>query len=70
MLIGNSHTQAIAKRLGIPLYRQGIPIFDRLGNGQFTKVGYRGTMELLFDIGNLFLHAEETKVRDRDVQGD
>lgn len=70
LLIGNSHTQAIAKRLGIPLYRQGIPIFDRLGNGQFTKVGYRGTMELLFDIGNLFLHAEETKVRDRDVQGD
>ncbi|MBF1989828.1 nitrogenase iron-molybdenum cofactor biosynthesis protein NifN [Fischerella thermalis] len=70
LLIGNSHTQTIAKRLGIPLYRQGIPIFDRLGNGQFTKVGYRGTMELLFDIGNLFLHAEETKVRDRDVQGD
>ncbi|PMB49813.1 nitrogenase iron-molybdenum cofactor biosynthesis protein NifN [Fischerella thermalis CCMEE 5205] len=70
LLIGNSHTQAIAKRLEIPLYRQGIPIFDRLGNGQFTKVGYRGTMELLFDIGNLFLHAEETKVRDRDVQGD
>jgi nitrogenase molybdenum-iron protein NifN len=70
LLIGNSHTQAVAKRLGIPLYRQGIPIFDRLGNGQFTKVGYRGTMELLFDIGNLFLHAEETKVRDRDVQGD
>ncbi|TBR59380.1 nitrogenase iron-molybdenum cofactor biosynthesis protein NifN [Westiellopsis prolifica IICB1] len=70
LLIGNSHTQAIAKRLGIPLYRQGMPIFDRLGNGQFTKIGYRGTMELLFDLGNLFLHAEETKVRDRDVQGD
>ncbi len=70
LLIGNSHTNAIAKRLGIPLYRQGIPIFDRLGNGQFTKIGYRGTMELLFDLGNLFLHAEETKVRDRDVQGD
>ncbi|MCX7593331.1 MAG: nitrogenase iron-molybdenum cofactor biosynthesis protein NifN [Fischerella sp.] len=70
LLIGNSHTNAIAKRLRIPLYRQGIPIFDRLGNGQFTKVGYRGTMELLFDLGNLFLHEEEAKVRDRDVQGD
>jgi nitrogenase molybdenum-iron protein NifN len=70
LLIGNSHTNAIAKRLGIPLYRQGIPIFDRLGNGQFTKVGYRGTMEFLFDLGNLFLHEEEAKVRDRDVQGD
>jgi nitrogenase molybdenum-iron protein NifN len=63
LLIGNSHTVAIAKRLGIPLYRQGIPIFDRLGNGQFTKVGYRGTIQLLFDIGNLFLEEEEEKAK-------
>lgn len=62
LLISNSHTAAIAKRLKIPLYRQGIPIFDRLGNGQFTKVGYRGTMQLLFDIGNLFLEQEESLV--------
>lgn len=60
LLITNSHGVAIAKRLGIPLYRQGIPIFDRLGNGQFTKVGYRGTMQLLFDIGNLLLEQEES----------
>ena len=57
LLIGNSNVNAIAKRLSIPLYRLGIPIYDRLGNGQFTKVGYRGTMELLFGIGNLFLEA-------------
>jgi nitrogenase molybdenum-iron protein NifN len=63
LLIGNSHTAAIGKRLGIPVYRQGIPIFDRLGNGQFTKVGYRGTMQLLFDIGNLFLEAEEAQIK-------
>ena len=62
LLIANSHAVAIAKRLKIPLYRQGIPIFDRLGNGQFTKVGYRGTMQLLFDIGNLFLEQEESLV--------
>ena len=62
LLIANSHAVAIAKRLKIPLYRQGIPIYDRLGNGQFTKVGYRGTMQLLFDIGNLFLEMEESLV--------
>ncbi|MEH2027019.1 nitrogenase iron-molybdenum cofactor biosynthesis protein NifN [Nostoc sp.] len=62
LLITNSHGVAIAQRLKIPLYRQGIPIFDRLDHGQFTKVGYRGTMQLLFDIGNLFLQGE-TKVR-------
>ncbi|AVH62031.1 nitrogenase iron-molybdenum cofactor biosynthesis protein NifN [Nostoc sp. 'Peltigera membranacea cyanobiont' 213] len=63
LLIGNSNVGAIAKQLSIPLYRLGLPIYDRLGNGQFTKVGYRGTMELLFGIGNLFLEAEEARVK-------
>ena len=63
LLIGNSHTATIARTLNIPLYRQGIPIFDRLGIGQFTKVGYRGTMRLLFDIGNLFLEQEEMSIK-------
>lgn len=63
LIIANSHAVESAKRLGIPIYRQGIPIFDRLGNGLFTKVSYRGTMKLLFDIGNLFLEQEEAKVK-------
>ncbi len=63
LLIGNSNLAGISKRLSIPLYRLGLPIYDRLGNGQFTKVGYRGTMELLFGIGNLFLEAEEERVK-------
>ena len=58
LLITNSHGASISKRLGIPLYRQGIPIFDRLGNGQSCKVGYRGTMQTLFEIGNLLLEHE------------
>lgn len=58
LLITNSHGVAIAQRLKIPLYRQGFPIFDRLDANQFTKVGYQGTMQLLFDIGNLFLEQE------------
>ncbi len=62
LLIANSHADAIAQRLGIPLYRQGIPIFDKLDSGRFPKVGYRGTMQLLFDLGNLFL-IEEAKVK-------
>jgi len=63
LLIGNSQTATIARTLNIPLYRQGIPIFDRLGIGQFTKVGYRGTMQIMFDIGNLFLEQEEMSVK-------
>lgn len=63
LIITNSHGVRISQKLGIPLYRQGIPIFDRLGNGQFTKVGYRGTTQLLFDIGNILLEDEESKVK-------
>ncbi|PSB06508.1 nitrogenase iron-molybdenum cofactor biosynthesis protein NifN [filamentous cyanobacterium CCP2] len=59
LLIGNSNLAPIARRLHTPLYRLGFPIFDRLGNGQRCTVGYRGTTELLFDIGNLFLEQEE-----------
>lgn len=66
LLITNSHGKRIAKRLKIPLYHQGFPIFDRLGNGFFTKVGYRGTMQLLFDIGNIFLEEEENHVKEKN----
>jgi nitrogenase molybdenum-iron cofactor biosynthesis protein NifN len=63
LLITNSQGKAVADRLGIPLYRQGMPIYDRLGNGFSCKVGYRGTIQLLFDIGNLFLEREEEKAK-------
>ncbi|MBD2516418.1 nitrogenase iron-molybdenum cofactor biosynthesis protein NifN [Nostoc sp. FACHB-973] len=62
LLISNSHAVAIAHRLKIPLYRQGIPIFDRLDRNHLTKVGYQGTMQLLFDIGNLFFE-QEAKIK-------
>lgn len=58
LLISNSSAASLSQRLQIPLYRLGFPIFDRLGNGQRCTVGYRGTMQLLFDIGNIFLEAE------------
>lgn len=60
LLITNSHGAGISRRLQIPLYRQGFPIYDRLGNGQRCTVGYQGTTQLLFDIGNLFLEQEES----------
>lgn len=56
LLIANSHADTISQHLNIPLYRQGIPIFDRLGNAMLTKVGYQGTMQTLFDIANLLLN--------------
>jgi nitrogenase molybdenum-cofactor synthesis protein NifE len=34
--------------------RTGYPVFDRLGAHQKVWVGYRGTMNLVFEVANLF----------------
>ncbi|MDY7021185.1 MAG: nitrogenase iron-molybdenum cofactor biosynthesis protein NifN, partial [Cyanobacteriota bacterium] len=60
LLIANSHGGAIAKRLNTPLYRMGYPIFDRFGNGHRCLVGYRGTIQFLMDLGNIFIEIEES----------
>ena len=59
LIISNSNAKAAAKQLNIPLYRLGFPVFDRLGNGRRCIVGYDGTSQLLFDIGNIFMEADE-----------
>ena len=55
LMITHSHGRQAAERLAIPFHRAGLPLFDRLGAGQRVTVGYRGTREFLFEIGNLFL---------------
>ena len=62
MLITHAHGRQAAARLQIPFFRAGLPCFDRLGAGHRLSVGYRGTRNLIFDVGNLFIehdhHAE------------
>ena len=55
LLVTHSHGRQAAQRLGIPLWRVGLPIFDRLGAAHQLSVGYRGTRDLIFDIGNLLI---------------
>jgi nitrogenase molybdenum-iron protein NifN len=55
LIATHSHARQAAERLQIPLYRIGIPVFDRLGAGQQVSVGYRGTRNLIFDVGNLLM---------------
>ncbi|HYH19260.1 MAG TPA: nitrogenase iron-molybdenum cofactor biosynthesis protein NifN [Azospirillum sp.] len=58
LIISNSHGRQGAARLGIQLHRMGLPMFDRLGGGMKVSVGYRGTRDMVFEIGNLFLARE------------
>jgi nitrogenase molybdenum-cofactor synthesis protein NifE len=55
LLVANSNgRQAAAKLGGIPHLRAGLPVFDRLGCHQKMWVGYRGSMNLLFETANIF----------------
>ncbi len=55
ILITHSHGRQAAERLQIPFYRCGLPMFDRLGAGHLVTVGYRGTRDLIFSLGNLLM---------------
>jgi nitrogenase molybdenum-iron protein NifN len=55
LLVTHSHGRQAAQRLHLPLYRCGLPMFDRLGAAHRLAVGYRGTREILFEVGNLML---------------
>ena len=74
LIIANAHAAVAADAVGVPLYRMGFPVFDRLGAGHRVSVGYRGTRELLFDIGNIFIdHQTEHQPyqrQDREVASD
>lgn len=62
--ITNSKARPIARRLGIPLYLHGFPLLEHLGNGHRCTVGYRGTLDLLFAIGNLLLETDEERTHE------
>jgi nitrogenase molybdenum-iron protein NifN len=55
LLITHSHGRQAAERLRVPFLRMGLPMFDRLGAAHETTVGYRGTRDLIFEVGNLFI---------------
>ncbi|HYG89483.1 MAG TPA: nitrogenase iron-molybdenum cofactor biosynthesis protein NifN [Azospirillum sp.] len=68
LIVSNSHGRQGAARAGVELHRMGLPMFDRLGAGLKVSVGYRGTRDLIFDIGNRFLSAE-TEHGEHECQG-
>lgn len=55
VLMTHSHGRQAAQRLGKPLFRVGIPMFDRIGNAHVCQVGYRGTRSFLYAVGNLLI---------------
>jgi nitrogenase molybdenum-iron protein NifN len=58
MLLTHAHGRQASQRLDIPLYRVGIPMFDRLGATHRVSVGYRGTRDFVFELANVLMATE------------
>ena len=55
LVVANSNGRQAAAKAGVKAHlRAGLPVFDRLGAHQKVSVGYRGTMNLVFEVANLF----------------
>ncbi len=55
LIVANSNGRQAAGKLKIGAHlRAGLPSFDRLGSHQKVWVGYRGTLNLVFETANLF----------------
>lgn len=72
LLVTHSHGRMAAERLKIPFFRMGLPMFDRLGAGHQTMVGYRGARDLIFDVCNLLMadHEENHEPTPETWRGD
>ncbi len=57
LLVSNPHAEDTAKRLGVPLYQMGFPVYKILGYTNRVTVAYRGTLGLINDIANLMMRA-------------
>jgi len=57
-IISNSNALNMCHRQNIPLYRAGFPIKDMLGHFHRNFIGYKGAMQLAFDLGNICLEQE------------
>ncbi|MBK1711834.1 nitrogenase iron-molybdenum cofactor biosynthesis protein NifN [Rubrivivax gelatinosus] len=55
LLMTHAHGRQAAERLGLPLYRIGIPMFDRVGNAHIRQVGYRGTRDFVCAVANTLI---------------
>jgi nitrogenase molybdenum-cofactor synthesis protein NifE len=55
LVVANSNGRQACAKAGVKAHlRAGYPVFDRLGAHSRVWVGYRGTMNLVFEVANLF----------------
>jgi nitrogenase molybdenum-iron protein NifN len=61
LVVSHSHGRRVAERLGCAFFPAGFPVFDRLGAAHQLSVGYRGSRDLIFELGNLLMTGHDPK---------
>ncbi len=55
VLISNSHGEGTAKRLDVPLYEMGFPVYKTFGYTSKVMIGYQGTLTMINEMANLLM---------------
>ena len=55
LMISSSHGEETAKRLGVPLYQTGFPVYKKLGGGLALTIGYRGGASFINEVANMLM---------------
>ena len=55
LLVSNSHAEETAKRLGVPLFQTGFPVYKLFGNTARISIGYRGVLGIVNEVANIFV---------------
>jgi nitrogenase molybdenum-iron protein beta chain len=64
-IIGDTHAKWAARDAGIPLFRIGFPIIDRVNLHRSPVVGYNGAINMLTMIANKFLDIKDETCEDQ-----
>jgi nitrogenase molybdenum-iron protein beta chain len=67
-IIGDTHGKFIARDAGIPLFRFGFPVFDRVNLHRSPIIGYQGVINMVTAICNKFIEIVDETCDDRQFE--
>jgi nitrogenase molybdenum-iron protein beta chain len=67
-LIGDTHGKFAARDAGIPLFRFGFPIFDRVNKHRSPLIGYQGVINMVTEICNKFIDITDDTCDERNFE--
>ncbi len=68
LIMGNTYAKYIARDLDVPLLRIGFPIYDRPGHPYLPVTGYRGGLQLLIKVLEIFMDRQDLKAAEENVE--